>query len=59
MRLPRRRMDPIGPFPAMVVFALVLLLDIAVVLLISTAILWAGDRIEDRIWPGGVEWVTF
>ena len=59
MRSQRRQMDPIGLFPASFVFALVLLFDIALILLVSTAILWAGDRIEDMIWPGGVEWVTF
>lgn len=47
--------DRIGPFHPHVVWAGVLLLDLALLLLILGAIAAIGDSIEDAIWPGGFD----
>ncbi|WP_430446389.1 hypothetical protein [Sphingorhabdus contaminans] len=49
--------DPIGPFHPYVVMGAVLLLDVLAILLVLSVLTYAGDRIEDMIWPGGKEWV--
>ncbi len=55
----RGRAPGFGPLPAWVIWSAVLLLDLAMILLVLTALVWAGDRIEDVIWPGGTEWLEF
>jgi len=49
--------DPIGPFHPYLVMASVLVLDLLLILLVLSALTYAGDKIEDVIWPGGREWV--
>jgi len=49
--------DRIGPFHPFLVFGAVLLLDLIIALAILFALLWTGDRAEDRIAPGGEEWI--
>lgn len=49
--------DAIGPFHPFLVFAAVLLLDLAAIVAILLALAWAGDKAEDRIAPGGEEWI--
>ncbi|MFN0045352.1 MAG: hypothetical protein ACKVOS_02665 [Sphingorhabdus sp.] len=49
--------DRIGPFHPYVVMASVLVLDLLLILLVLSALTFAGDKIEDIIWPGGREWV--
>lgn len=51
--------DRVGPFHPYVAFGAVILLDLLALALILTALVWVGDRIEDRLWPGGTEWVDF
>ena len=55
----RNGLDRIGPFHPYVVFAAVLLLDLIAALAILTGILWACDKTEDVISPGGTEWLPF
>jgi hypothetical protein len=60
MRLPAPRrsgLDPVGPFHPYLVYAAILLLDLAGAALILLALVWIGDTAEDLIWPGGTEWV--
>ena len=57
-KLTRDGFDRIGPFHPYVVWAAIVLFDLMVVLAILAALTMAGDRIEDRLWPGGTEWVT-
>lgn len=52
-------LDPIGPFHPYVVYAGIILLNLAGALLLLTALVWISDRVEDLIWPGGREWVDF
>jgi hypothetical protein len=60
MRAPRKGdLDRIGPFHPYLVYAAILAIDLIGLLLVLAALVWAGDRIEDMIWPGGREWVTF
>ena len=49
--------DRIGPFHPYVVMASVLVLDLLLILLVLSALTFAGDKIEDVIWPGGRDWV--
>jgi hypothetical protein len=59
-RLPLRSgLDPIGPFHPYLVFAAVILLDLAAALAILSAIAWIGDKTEDVVTPGGTEWLPF
>ena len=55
----RDGMDPVGPVHPYLAFAAVLLVDLIGLALIVTALVWASDRVEDLIWPGGSEWVEF
>jgi hypothetical protein len=60
MRAPRKDdLDRVGPVHPYLVYAAILALDLIGLLLILAALVWAGDRIEDAIWPGGREWVNF
>ncbi|NJC34301.1 hypothetical protein GGR88_001775 [Sphingomonas jejuensis] len=52
-------MDPIAGLPPRLVYAAILLLDLAVIALLLTGVLWLVDRVEDRIFPGGTEWLPF
>ncbi|MFV0623721.1 hypothetical protein ACBY01_06895 [Sphingomonas sp. ac-8] len=58
-KLTRDGFDRIGPFHPYVVWAAVLLVDLIAILAVLAVLTMAGDRIEDRLWPGGTEWVTF
>jgi hypothetical protein len=51
--------DRVGPFHPYLVYAAILLLDVAALLLILAALVWIGDTAEDILWPGGTEWVDF
>lgn len=51
--------DPIGPFHPFLVWAAVLLLDIAAAAAIVAGLTWAVDKAEDRMAPGGEEWIGF
>lgn len=59
MPKPSSSIDRIGPFPLGIVYAAILALDLLALVALATAVTWAGDRIEDAIWPGGSEWVQF
>lgn len=52
-------LDPVGPFHPYVAYAAVLLFDLAIMILGVAILLWIGDLAEDRIWPGGNEWIDF
>lgn len=54
---PRWRAAVRNPRPQWLLYALILLLDIAVAVLVLGALVQLGDWIEDLIWPGGVEWI--
>jgi hypothetical protein len=56
---PRGGLDRIGPFHPYLVYAAILLLDLALAALILLALTWIGDTAEDRLFPGGPEWVDF
>jgi hypothetical protein len=56
---PRKGLDPIGPFHPYIVYAGILLIDLLGALLILAGLVWIADQVEDRIWPGGEEWVDF
>ena len=58
-REPRNGLDPIGPFHPYLVLAAVLLLDLILAMLILAGLVWISDQVEDRLWPGGEEWVDF
>lgn len=51
--------DRIGPFHPYVAFGAVILVNLLAIVLVLTALVWLGDRIEDHFWPGGTEWVDF
>jgi hypothetical protein len=55
----RDGLDPVGPFHPYLVFGAVLLLDLALAGTIITFLLWACDRLEDILFPGGTEWLPF
>jgi hypothetical protein len=65
MRPPKSRpplksgLDTVGPFHPYLVYAAVLLLDLAGLVLILFTLIWIGDTAEDLFWPGGTEWVDF
>ncbi|MGQ0591059.1 MAG: hypothetical protein ACT4N8_16280 [Sphingosinicella sp.] len=52
-------LDTVGPFHPYLVYAAVLLLDLAGLALGIFLLIWVGDLAEDLIWPGGTEWVDF
>lgn len=52
-------LDPVGPFHPYLVYAALVLLDLAGAFLILLALVWIGDTAEDLFWPGGTEWVDF
>jgi hypothetical protein len=63
-RRPGRRplksgLDPVGPFHPYLAYAAVLLFNLAAVVLGIAILLWAADLVEDRLWPGGSEWIDF
>lgn len=49
--------DRVGPFHPYVAFAAVVLVDLLGLALIVVALLSLGDHIEDRLSPGGPEWI--
>ena len=55
----RSTIGRVGPLPVELVWALILLLDVAIILGALTALTWIGDHVEDVLWPGGTEWVPF
>ena len=58
-RPPRDGLDPIGPLHPYLVYAAILIVDLIGLALIFAALVWVGDQAEDRLWPGGEEWVDF
>lgn len=50
--------DPIGPFHPYVIWAAVLLLDLAGAAAILLGLAWAVDKAEDWLAPGGEEWIA-
>ena len=50
--------DRIGPLHPAFVWAAVVVVDIAILLFLMSALTVIGDRVEDLLWPGGTEWVT-
>jgi len=57
----RRRslVDPIAGLPPRLVYAAILILDLLLLALMLAGVLWVIDRVEDRIFPGGTEWIPF
>jgi len=49
--------DRIGPFHPYLVWAAVLLVDLAGLVLILALVAMIGDSIEDALWPGGFDWI--
>lgn len=58
-RVTRDGFDRIGPFHPALIWAAVIVFDVAVILLILAAVTKVGDEVEDVVAPGGPEWVTF
>jgi hypothetical protein len=58
-RPPKGDLDRIGPFHPYLVYAAILAIDLVGLLLVLAVLTWAGDRVEDLIWPGGSEWIDF
>lgn len=50
-------LDRIGPFHPYIVVGGILLVDLFIILLVFSALMLIGDKVEDVIWPGGKEWV--
>ena len=51
--------DRIGPFHPAFVWGAVIVLDLIIVLAVLLAVTKIGDKVEDVVFPGGPEWVTF
>lgn len=51
--------DRIGPFHPKLVWAAILLVELVVIVSLLTGFVWVGDKVEDRIAPGGTEWIDF
>ncbi|KQN76128.1 hypothetical protein ASE90_11470 [Sphingomonas sp. Leaf67] len=58
-RVTKDGFDRIGPFHPAFVWGAVIVLDLIVVLAILLAVTKIGDKVEDMVFPGGPEWVTF
>ncbi len=58
-RVTKDGFDRIGPFHPAFVWGAVIVLDLIVVLAILLAVTKIGDKVEDVVFPGGPEWVTF
>ena len=52
-------LDTVGPLHPFIVYAGIVLLDLAGAALILTGLVWISDEVEDLLWPGGSEWVEF
>ena len=55
----RSGLDTAGPLHPFIVYAGIVLLDLAGAALILTGLVWISDEVEDLLWPGGSEWVEF
>jgi len=51
--------DRIGPFHPAFVWGAVIVFDLMIVLAVLLAVTKIGDKVEDVVFPGGPEWVTF
>lgn len=58
-RVTKDGFDRIGPFHPAFVWGAVIAFDLIVVLAILLAVTKIGDKVEDVVFPGGPEWVTF
>lgn len=58
-RLTPEGYDRIGPFHPWLVWAAVVVFDLALLALIVTFVLAGADWTEDLIWPGGPEVLPF
>ena len=58
-RVTKDGFDRIGPFHPAFVWGAVIVLDLIIVLAILLAVTKIGDKVEDVVFPGGPEWVTF
>ncbi|MFD1035541.1 hypothetical protein ACFQ15_12825 [Sphingomonas hankookensis] len=58
-RVTKDGFDRIGPFHPAFVWGAVIVLDLIIVLAVLLAVTKIGDKVEDVVFPGGPEWVTF
>lgn len=58
-RVTKDGFDRIGPFHPAFVWGAVIVLDLIIVLALLLAVTKIGDKVEDVVFPGGTEWVTF
>ena len=58
-RVTKDGFDRIGPFHPAFVWGAVIVLDLMIVLAVLLAVTKIGDKVEDVVFPGGTEWVTF
>lgn len=58
-RVTKDGFDRIGPFHPAFVWGAVIVLDLIIVLALLLAVTKIGDKVEDLVFPGGTEWVTF
>jgi hypothetical protein len=58
-RVTKDGFDRIGPFHPAFVWGAVIVLDLIIVLALLLAVTKIGDKVEDVVFPGGPEWVTF
>jgi hypothetical protein len=58
-RVTKDGFDRVGPFHPAFVWGAVIVLDLLIVLAVLLAVTKIGDKVEDVVFPGGPEWVTF
>jgi hypothetical protein len=58
-KVTRDGLDRIGPFHPSFVWAAVVVFDLLVVIALLLSVTKIGDKVEDVLFPGGTEWVTF
>lgn len=58
-RVTKDGFDRIGPFHPAFVWGAVIAFDMLVLLAVLLAVTKIGDKVEDVVFPGGTEWVTF
>lgn len=58
-RITRDGYDRIGPFHPAFVWGAVIAFDLILIVALLLAVTKIGDKVEDVVFPGGTEWVTF
>ena len=58
-RVTKDGFDRVGPFHPAFAWGAVIVLDLIIVLAVLLAVTKIGDKVEDVVFPGGPEWVTF